>query len=221
MTWIYVVLIVGFVAGIIYFNSQAPAVNKSQRELLDALAKYLDGTVNPILDQEDALRVDFRFKQISFVYEDVGLKGFKEKIYRGVLKCSTQTPLTLYFTQKEAKTTMRSDIVISSNISSDDVSVETQISLPKDFNKFMLHTNDKLQAKRFLENPKVIKVFREFINTDKRGYALVTLKLAKGEIFLDFHPARDIHPNRLEMLNNIPSIENYLKKLIEIAQFLK
>jgi len=223
MGWLLFLFVVIFVGGIILLGAQSPLQKKTREQFLDDLTKFLEGTLEPIVDEhyKNSFRISFKFRDHDFVFEDLEGVGFKNKIYKCYLKIKMPSKFTLTLTEKKRSGRVTSDIFIASEVSSQYVSDTVPLQVPKFLKDMHVFTNDPFIANQFLNDAKVIHVLKGFKNADNRGYPFLSIGIVAGEIILEFYPERAFRPNFPELWTDISSIENYLNKMLTVVRVLK
>lgn len=220
MIWVVVIIIV-LLAGIIFLTSQISAKKRTGEQFLKSLEKFLEGKLQPMEGQPGAFKIDFVFQGQPFVYEDLPDRGFGEEVRKAYLKTVTGTDFSLYFTEKPRSTTIKTDVLIASNIPDEPIEEGRRVVVPSALKGLNVHTNDPQRANRFFANEKLAAVFLAFRNVDSRGYPSVALKITDGTVILEFHSAEWKIPNYRVLVYNLPSIEDHLEELMKIVRAVK
>ena len=224
MTWILALVVLALLAGIILLSAKSPLRKLTREKFLEELAKFLEGTMEPINDGEDAgksFRILFKFKGEEFVYEDLETQGFKDKVYKTYVKVKTPSKLTLTFTEKKRSTRIRSDIFIASDISTQHINEEASLQVPESLKDLKAFASDISEANKLLEDKKIVSVFKKYKNIDTSGYPFLSLGIIDGVVILEFRSAKTDKPNISALREDISSIDNYLEQLIMIVRKLK
>lgn len=220
MVWIVIIVFV-LLAGIILLNSSILLRKPTLEQFLQSFAKLLEGKLRPVDGQPESFQVDFFFDGQSFVYEDVPDRGFKEEARKGYLKTMVHSDFTLYFTEKPRSTTIRTDLVISSQIADGPVRPDVSVVLPSSLKGLNVQTNNIRLANKLLANARIVDILLEFRNVDSRGYPSMSWRIVDGVMVLEFHPAAGKIPNYHELISRVSSIEDYLQELAKIIRFFK
>jgi len=223
MIWWLLLVVVVFLGGIILLSAKSPLKKVTREEFLEELTKFLEGTLEPIVGEkgESSFRIRFKFKGQDFVYEDLQKQGFKDKVYKAYLKTETPSKLTLTFTERKRSTKIRTDIFIASEISTHQVNEHIQLEIPKYLKDLKVFTNDPEGANKVFEDGKVMAVFKKFKNVGPRGYPFLSVGIVEGVVILEFPSTKTCHPNLFALQADIPSIDDYLEKLMVVVSRLK
>ena len=222
MWWIAVIVIFALVAGIVYFSLITTSGRKKTREqFLKELADSMEGSVEPLHDplQPNAFRVIFNFEGEKFIYEDIEELSFREKLFKGYLKCQTPSSLDLYVTEKEkSNKIIQPELQFSAH---KNFKEKIKVHVPRSLRQFNVYTNHPQEANILLGDEKIAQVFAGFKNADSRGHPFLSLKILHGEVVLEFHSTVVYTPNRTDLINNVALMENYVQKLLLIVNKLK
>ena len=218
-----ILIIVIVLGGLISLNVKSPFQRATRENFLQRLAKFLDGALEPILEEgyENCYRIKFHFEGEECVYEDFEKKGFKDKVYSGCLKVKTPSKLTLTFTERKHSLKIRSDIFIASDVSTQVVEERVRLQVPDYLKDIGVAANDAAVANALLEDKKVAAVLKRMKNIDDRGYSFLSLGVIDGAVTLEFHVQGSFKPNLAALRNDMVSIEDYLDDMILIARKLK
>jgi len=217
MYGILILIFVILVAGIILLSGKSPLKKKKTREqFLQELAEFLEGTLEPIEDDDysNSFMIRFKYSGEDFVFEDIEKKGFKDKVYIAYLRVTAQSRLTLTFTEKERSTKIRTDIFIASDISSQQAERTVQLQVPKHLKDLKVFTNDATAANELFENGKISSIFKQFKSKDSRGYSLMPIEIVEGVVTLEFYSEKMLKPNLSILYDNVTSIDGFLDKLV-------
>ena len=220
MIWIVIIVFV-LLAGIILLNSNILLRKPTPEQFVQSLAKFLEGKLRPIEGQPESFQIDFFFGGQPFVYEDVPDRGFKEQARKGYLKTGVHSDFTLYFTEKPRSTTIKTDLVISSQIADGPVRPDASVVLPPSFKGLDVQTNNIRLANKLLANARIVDILLKFRNVDSRGYPSMSWRIVDGVMILEFHPAERKIPNYRTLTGRVSSIEDYLEELAKIVRFFK
>lgn len=220
MLWI-ILVVVAFVGGIIWLSGTASHKGPSRMQFLEAVAKFVEGELRPIPGQPDAYRIEFTFEGQPFIYEDVPDRGFRNESYKGYLKAQTGRPFTLHFIEKTQSTTIKTDVIIASQIPNEPVQGAAKVFLPPKLKGLDIYTNDTAFANVLLAQERIVATFLEFKNVDARGYASIALRILDGTLILEFYSAEHKNPGHRALMRDIPSLENYLERLHFLVSYLK
>jgi len=223
MNGFFILIVVLLLVGIIILSGPSQLKKRTREECLQDLAKFLEGTLEPIEDEgySNSFRIRFKFSDESFVFEDWEKQGFKDRVYTAYLKVKTPNPLTLNFSGKERSTKIRTDIFIASNVSSQQIERTVQLRVPKHLNDLNVSTNDTTVANELLEVGKISSIFKQFKNKDSRGISFMPIKILNGVVTLEFYSDKILKPNLSTLYSDISSIDGYLNKLMVFVRELQ
>lgn len=208
---IIVIVVVVFLAGILYLNSGTPSKKRSREDLLADLARLLEGTREPIEGYQNSYKIAFEFEGYRFNYEDVEAVGFKDKIYKSYLKINTTSKLTLTFGEKQRTQLIEHSKTVQHGV----------VRLPKELQEFGAYSNNPPFAELFLDDLKVLKVFKKFRDTDTWGRPLMPIKISSGTIIMEFDSTgRSIH-KALRYVTESSVIEEYLDDMLVLIKKLE
>jgi hypothetical protein len=213
------IIIVFVLAIIIGINSSFK--EETREHFLKRMEKLTEGTYELVEGEEKMYRIPFSFERENFVFEDLEVKGLKEKINKAYLKAKVAVPLTLQFTEKKRKDNIHTPMIIASDIPN---YVETNlktITVPASLSEFDIYTNNPDLSNQLLQNKKVLQVFNRYKNTSLQGYPILSLKIVDGVIVLEFHPLVVINPNLPGLKKDIHLLENYLDQLLVVMREIK
>lgn len=218
-----VLIVVIALAGIVLLSAKSPLHKSTREHFLQRLAKFLDGTLEPILDEgyENSYRIKFSFDGEECVYEDFEKTGFKDKVYSGFLKVKTPSKLTLTFSERKHSLKIRSDIFIASDVSTQVVDQRVRLKVPDYLKDLDVAATDAATANELLEDKKVAGILKKMQNIDDRGYSFLSLGIINGAVTMAFHAQGSYKPNLSALRNDIASVEDYLDDMIFIARKLK
>ncbi len=137
--------------------------------------------------------------------------SFNEKMFKSYLRVFTSCDLDLVFSEKKS-TPMIQEARVEKN---------KKVGLPKNLRVFSAHSTKRDLADLLLQDDRVMQIFSGFKNVDQRGYPIMPLKIIKGEVVLEFNPQGNIKPSRSALVQNVPSIEDCLNKLLVVVGRLK
>ncbi|MBI5150918.1 MAG: hypothetical protein HZA28_09165 [Candidatus Omnitrophica bacterium] len=224
MAWVIFIVIL-LVAGIIFLNVHSAPHQQTGEQFQRSLEKILEGKVKPLPGQppgaQEAFQIEFQFEGYPFVYEDIPDRGFTQEVRKAYLKVRTYTDFTLYFTEKPRSTTIKTDVIIVSNIPDKPIEGAERVRAPAPLKGLDVQTNNPALANKLLANDKMVDVLLEFRNKDSRGYPSLALKVQEGTIILEFHSDEGKVPSYHALRRNPPSIEDYLGGLVLLARFIK
>jgi hypothetical protein len=213
---IIAVVAVGIGIFVMYDKKAPPPLPKEQ--YLKKMADYFEGRYEPPTDSGPTHRVYFQFENQEFVFEDTEKVGFGKHTDAGYLKIKTSSPLNLTFAEKEQAKSVKSDIIIASQIPNEPLEAMAKLRIPKALKDFNVFTSDPIQASELLEDPKAGPIFVNYKNHDQRGYPFMSLLIRQGTLMLEFHPVIGFKPSLLDLRKNVPSLEDYAHQLIAVAQ---
>ena len=217
-------LIIVIVVVFFFLRGTSLSKKKTREQALQDLTHFLEGTREPIAAEDDAscsYRIRFQFGGEPFIYEDHEKQGFKNKVYEAYLRVKTPSTLTLAFTEKQRSTTIRTDIFIASDISSQDAAIYKKLHIPKVFKDLNVSTNDTDFANALFEDWKITDTFKRFKNVDSRGYPFLSIGIVKGEVILVFHEESKFNPSLMSLYSDIASMEDYLDQMLILVKKLK
>ena len=222
MNWLWILVVILLIAGIILLSGKSPLVRKTREQFLQELAHFLEGTLESIAGEagESSFRIRFQYDGQECVYEDLEKQGFKRKVYEAYLKTKTPSKLTLTFTEKERSMKITTNIFIVSEIQTQYVDQQVRLEVPQYLKDMNVFTNDPNEVNKILEDNKTAAVLRKFKNVDPRGYPFLSIGILEGVVVLVFHSSRTCEPNIANLRSDIPSIDSYLEKLMPIVRKL-
>ncbi len=223
MNGLIILIILIFLAAICLLVGKSSHEKKTREEFLRELADFLEGTLEP-MDEEaypNSFKIQFNFSGKEFVYEDLEKQGFKNKVYVANLKVKAHRMFTLTFTEKKRSTTIRSNIYMASEISSQQAEESTQIRMPRPLKDLVVVTNDTFIANKLLEGSRTSSIIKRFRNVDAQGRPFMSIKIVKGVLSLEFYSGKTFEPNIPALKAKIASIENYLKKLVVLINVIQ
>lgn len=218
MGWIFFIVIVVLVVGILFAAGKWPFKKKSRGDFLKALSKLVDGNIEPILERSDSFRIKYNLDGVNFTFEDIQDRGFRAPINKAYLKVKTGQPFDLYFTSKEGSKKFGYNIVLASQVPLESERQKVKVELPRELSVFDVVTNNPVKAIALFEDERIVDLFLNYKNQDNEGYIFISLKIVIGEIVLEFHPVGGLKPNLLSLYKNIPNIENYSDQLLMLYQ---
>jgi hypothetical protein len=219
MIWI-IVAIIFFLAAVILFSGSVAVRTRTREEYLEDLAKYVNGTMEKIDQFENSCRIKFNFEGYDFIYEDFEDAGFKGAIYKAYLRLATPTELTINFTEKKPKTTFRSKVILTSELSDETVSSKKKLKIPKELKKFNVHASMPDLVEMLFENKKFMKILCAYQNHNERGLPSLSWKITNGVISLEFKQDRLAHPSLEGLKNEIASLEIFAFELIMMNKLI-
>ena len=223
MTWMLTLLVLVLLGGIILLGAKSPLKKLSREEFLQELARFVDGVLEPVAEEEGekSYRIRFKYKHEEFIYEDLEKQGFRDKVYKTYLKLITPSKLTLTFTEKKRSTRIRSDIFIASEVATQYLETKERLEVPEHLKDLKIFVNQIGEANKILGNDKISAILKKYKNVDARGYPFLSFGIVDGVAILEFHTTRSYKPNVAALRENVSSIDNYLDQLIIISRRLK
>jgi hypothetical protein len=223
MTTLIILMVAIALVGIIVLSAKSPFQKTTREQFLEQLAQFLEGTLEPILEEgyEHCYRIKFNFEDEEGVYEDLEKKGFKAKVYSAYLKIKTPSQLTLTFTEKKHSMKIRSDIFIASEVSSQTVEKRVRLQVPDYLSDLNVSANDAVTANALLEDIKIAGVLKRMKNVDDRGYSFLSIGIIDGIVSMEFHAQSSFKPNLTALRNDMASIDDYLDDMMIIVRKLK
>lgn len=212
MTEIIIIGVIMFlIGGIMWLNTGSPSKKKSREDLLKDLTRVLEGKLESLEGFENSYRITFTFEGYDFRYEDVESMGFKDKIYKSYLKIDTDTKLTLIFGEKQ-----RTKLIEHAKSHSHGI-----VRLPKTFSDFGATSNNASLSQAFLDDAKVVKIFKRFAGFDPWGKPRMMLRISEGVIVLTFDSEAGGLHKPLRYVTETSIIEEYLDQLIVLVKRLE
>ena len=204
--------------GIIFYRAQGTEHSGDKRkQYLDALNAFVEGQMAPLADFENSFAISFRYEGVPFVYEDIEEKIIKACQYSGNLKCPTKTKVGLSFSEKP-----RGSIKVSldsfHDVAAGWVKHDNKLLLPKPLKEFDVYTSDRPTAEKLLADEYLVEMLARFKCVDGRERPVLSLHLLNGEVVLRFHPPGGLQPTRLDLMQNVSSIDPHLDQLKMIAK---
>lgn len=216
----FIVFIVVSIAAIIFLSRQTFVHSKGKDQFLKEFEKEVRGKMEIIEGQPNSFRIPFHFEGYDFIFEDVELTGFQEKVNKGYLRLKMKNRFTLIFTELERSGGIREDIFLPSKVNEGSLTQMMKVYLPKNLSDLVVKTNDPYIANKIFEDSKVLSVFTQYRNVDTRGYPSMALRVVDGIIVLEFSTAPGVNPNLNNLRSNLGSVENYVDELMLIAKKL-
>lgn len=220
MMWIVFFVIALLVGGILFIAQETHENKKSKKSYLEELEKFVEGKLEPLAERPDSFRIIFKYQGKEFIYEDLEVQGFQESLHKAYLRGKTNSGLTLYATEKEKSTRIRTDIFIASEIPDEPIAEDQKVIIPKGLGDLNIHTNDIELTNALLSDFRMLKIILDFKNTAPGGSSFLSLKVLNGVVILEFYPVSQFKPSLQELKGNISQIENYLMMLIEVMDFI-
>lgn len=217
-----IVTIAGFVLlGIIFLGGYKPGKNIDREDFIAKVEDYVEGEREPIGEFDEAYKVDFTFEGDKFSFEDSFVMGFNGPVRKVHLKCIVDNNFTLNFTEKQVNATVRSEMLLASEIPDELPDKGPQIKAAKEFDEFVIQTNDIPLTNKILNDKRVISVFMGYKNKDNRGRPYFSIKIMQGVIALHFHNSAILNPSLLALQSEVSTLENYIDKIMVIANKIK
>jgi len=218
---IVIIIIVILIFAIIFLSGNSPFNEMPRDEFFRGLEKVLNAKLAPIEGKEDSFRIEFKFEEEDFIYEDVIQKGFRGDVNEAYLKVKMPSKFSLTFSERKKEAMIKSEVLMASEMVDDPDRDAKRITLPKGFERLKAYTNDVALANKLFMDPKVAGIFSQFVNVDNRGCPSVSLKIIDGIVILEFHSSTSLNPNRRALRNNISSLENYCDKLLVVVKKIR
>ncbi|HNV23407.1 MAG TPA: hypothetical protein PKH98_00795, partial [Candidatus Omnitrophota bacterium] len=143
-----------------------------------------------------------------------------EKIQKVYLKAPIAFPLTIRFVEKRKKDTIRTTMVIASEIPDYVENLKTMI-VPESLNDFDIYTNDIERAQKLFSDKKALRVFEKYKNMTLHGAPLMSLSFIEGMIILEFQALVVMNPNLPTLKKDIHILENYIDHLLVLIAALE
>jgi len=220
MIIIIVVIAVLFIA-ILLLTGHVPGKKISREEFLTKFEKHVEGKKASIEGFENSFRIDFNFEGHKFFVEDIESIGFKDKVYKFYLKYQMDNKLTLGFSEKMTEVTVRSDIIIVSDLPKQAGENKAKVFIPQVFSDMKIYSNNIELANRLLADNKIVSILTQYKNTDNRGIPFLSLKIVEGVISIQFHESSILKPSLFALQRELAILEEYLDHLIFIANKLR
>ena len=219
---IVVIAVVVMIVGIVLLSNQSPVKKKTRESFLKELTDLVGGTCVEIPGREKCFQISFNFEGQDFIFEDILDKGFETYINKAYLKAKTPAKLSVSFASKERSMRVKSDILIISDVKEDAGVKKVKVNVPKGFEDLQIVTENPRAVNELFADPKILKIFKEFRNSDNRGSKSIAMKVSAGELILEFHADDDSFSPGLDVLqSNIPLMENYCDTMLIVIKKLK
>src|SRR5262245_56509349 len=152
MTTTITILVVVMIVGIIFVNRSGALTIKSREHFLQEFTKYVEGKLSPMSENEagsieGSYRVEFNLDQFSFVFEDVMLPSFKEKLNKAYLKMQLPMKVSLQFHERKQQGKLFDQNVGLYKSTND---VMAGIKMPEKLIDFQIQTDDIELIKKLL-----------------------------------------------------------------------
>jgi len=197
-----------------------PDTEDKRKKYLSGLAHLVEGQMTLIDGTENSFRIQFRYRDRDFLYEDIIEKGFQDhSLHRGYLKLGTQTNLVLSFTERE-----RSSIISSGTQVDSTTAWRRNLNRSrqaKTLKSFGIYTNNQPFVDALMADDEVVSVFAGLKNVDHRGHPFMALDIREGDLVMRFYSEAGYHPNLFDLENNVSKIENYLGILMKMADRIR
>ena len=219
---IVIILVMFFIVGIVLLNLK-PAENDEQarKSFLKDLAEVMESKLVPLAAYDDSYSISFTYKDLQFVYEDIVSDVGQKRLHRSFLRLQTPSQLSLSFNERANESEFNKDIVGGLLKTAEKARPEqSKLDLPKLFEQFNVITDDINATNTFLNDRKVLRIIKEFKNTDTRGWANMAIRLKDGEIILSFSTQPGHNPSLSQLRNDPHILEDYAKRLFVLAQIL-
>lgn len=221
MTFLIVLVAFVLIGGIIWLNRPSPKKVRTREVALQELCQYFQGQMSILEGKDDGIKIDIDFEGYKFVFEDFREAGFVKGSFKAVVKLRVPENYSLNFVEKGEKTTIRSNIILASDIKDDPAKRALRLISPKALEKIQIVTNDTRSTNKLFENSKALKILLSYLNIDARKYPALALKINSGEIILDYQTQPNFKPNYDILMKNPSSLEDELEKMITLAQSLR
>jgi uncharacterized protein YxeA len=217
MSSIIIIAVLILVIAIILLSTNSPLALQSKEDFIKQATHYLEGKCDDSAADKGYHRIDFKFEEQDFIYEEIDNQAQQENSNKAYLRTQTKSKFTLTFTEKEARSIIRSEVVIASDIPNEVAEDKIKVNLPIEFSGIKAFSNDPKKANTLFLDNKIKKMFLGFKNFDTRGCKSVSLKIVEGEILLEFFPLAGHKPSLLTLHRNVASFEDYLDKLLYLT----
>lgn len=191
---------------------------ETREQYLERMRAFLEGKTEPVDGKENSYRIFFQYYDRQFVYEDAMEVGFKKEVNNAYLKTKTNKNLELSFNPITKGGIIHTETLIVSSLKSRNYQEKIEIKLPEELKVFKISTNDPIQAKALIEDPKVAQVFAYYKDSDVQGQHRMSLTIKKGVVLVTFHPSVMRHPSIFSLHSNIHHIEEHLEKVSVLGQ---
>ncbi len=218
MNPILVVIVVIFIGGILYLTNPFAETKETREQYLEKLRTFLEGRMEPVEGKESSHKIYFKYYERQFLYEDIIEVGFSKQVNNAYLKSTTNKDLDLNFEPFSKEGIIHTEALIVSKLNSSLFNEKIKIKVPDELKVFKINTSDPIQAKVLIEDPKIGRILAYYKDSDVKGHHRMSLKIKKGVIIVNFHPAVMRHPSLFSLHSNIHHIEEHLEKLSVLAQ---
>lgn len=217
--WFFIVLAIGLMVAIIVINGVS-STKKTREMVLEQLAKFVHGQVEPVEEFQNSYRIKFKYENYDFFYEDIQGVGFADEVYNTCLKVKSITNLNLRFMEKQQTKVTPFHQFSSSDGASGEAPKPRQdfFPLPKSLQAFQLATNNPSWAEKLITDAKTERLFKKMKGVDSRGHPFMPLKVVEGMVVLEFPSAGAYYPRPLVNRDDVSSIEQQIQELLFIVE---
>jgi len=219
-----IIFLVVILLGVGYTVYKKLAEKSDRKHYLGKLAYFFEGEMQSIPDNDHSKRVAFQYEGYECSFEDIEVPGLQKGAPLNIayLKVKAKSNLSVIFSER-ARTQIRSNAQSLEQVAlSRWGDTRAAVELPESLEDFHLYTNDPERATKFINNPRIIKIIEDYKNRDSRGHPLISLQVSDGAVVLEFHaPGGGLRPSILELQSNVTALEDYLRELISVAEFLQ
>ncbi|MCK5580698.1 MAG: hypothetical protein KAJ18_05440 [Candidatus Omnitrophica bacterium] len=221
MNSLIIFIVLGILVAIIFLSRGASDLQSKRKEYLEGIARIFEAELKEIEGAENSFHIEFKYKDVDFVYEDLEDKGVEDNVvYRGFLKAKLPINLTLSFTEK-SRGKIRAKMDTLSDLSSPWTEEGQHIIVPKVLEKFSVYTNMAQKANDLLADEQVFKELARYQSVDSRGHPVMSWDIRGGVISLRFHFGSGLKPSLMELHGDVGVIEDYVQRLLIIINKIK
>jgi len=221
MSILVICVIVLLILGIIILKGYRPGAKVNREEYLTKFQGYVNGKKRVIEDRENSYSIDFNFEGFQFSLEDIEDVGLNSTAYKVMLKHKMDNSLSLGFMEKQINATVRSNILIVSDLPKNVEQDRIRLIVPDQFKDMQIYSNNTEMANKLLDDKKIESIFLQYKNRDSRGKPLVSLSITDGVITLQFHNSSILNPSLHAIQSELANLEYYLDDIMTIAKKLK
>ncbi|MBF0385160.1 MAG: hypothetical protein HQL27_04745 [Candidatus Omnitrophica bacterium] len=222
MAWIAIAVVLAL-AGIIFLSKFSKMQEKTREQVLEDLAKSLESKCEVAAEAQNSYRINFVFEGKNFIYEDFERASFREKIYKGFLKCRLKQDFIMNFSEKQKDGIIRTSTFTRATLdkASNNANEREILRIPKSFSAFNIYSNNVALANRIMEDKKSLKVLLNFKGVDNRGMSYMPLRFLDNFLVLEFDSSPNKHPNIKTLYRDVHSIEQQLVQLVKLIEVVE
>lgn len=221
MSILVICVIVLLVLGIIILKGYRPGAKVSRNDYLTKFQGYVNGQKRVIEGRDNSYAVDFNFEGFQFSFEDIEDVGLNNTAYKVMLKHKMDNNLSLGFMEKQINATVRSNILIVSDLPRNIEQDRIRLIVPDQFKDMQIYSDNTEMANKLLDDKKIVSIFLQYKNRDSRGKPLESLSITDGVITLQFHNSSILNPSLHTIQSELANLEYYLDDIMTIAKKLK